>query len=80
MSTSLLQTDRFQPLQEQLTDRFANDTKTHITVKKIKIPDLSLPLSLGRQENFSLFIPFHRRMAAALIDTFMGNALRSATF
>lgn len=74
MLTLLLQTDRLKPLQDQLTDRFASDTKTHITVKRIQIPDLTLPLSLGRQDNFSLFIPFHRRMAAALIDAFMGNA------
>ena len=27
---------------------------------------------LGRQENFSLFIPKHRKIAARLIDIFMG--------
>uniref|UniRef100_A0A1B6MSZ9 Tyrosinase copper-binding domain-containing protein n=1 Tax=Graphocephala atropunctata TaxID=36148 RepID=A0A1B6MSZ9_9HEMI len=65
--------ERYRPLQDELNNRFGGDTKEHISVKPIQIPDLSLPLQLGRQENFSLFIPYHRRMASALIDAFMSQ-------
>lgn len=68
-----LQTDRYAPLQDQLENKFGEDTKEHIPVKRINIPDLTVPLGLGRQENFSLFIPWHRRMASALIDIFMSE-------
>ncbi|XP_054279415.1 phenoloxidase 2-like [Macrosteles quadrilineatus] len=65
--------DRYKPLQDELNNRFGEETKERIQIKKINIPDLSLPQSLGRQDNFSLFIPYHRRMAAALIDAFMSQ-------
>lgn len=44
-----------------------------ITVKPITLPDLTIPSKLGRRENFSLFLPAHRRMAVRLIETFMGK-------
>lgn len=73
-----LQTDRYAPLQNQLQNKFGEDTGEHITVKRINIPDLTIPLALGRQENFSLFIPWHRRMASALIEAFMSEFTSSA--
>lgn len=62
--------DRFQPLGTSLTDRFGTDNR--IQVKDITLPDLSLPLMLPRRANFSLFIPSHRRMAARLVEVFVG--------
>ncbi|XP_024083052.1 uncharacterized protein LOC106673564 [Cimex lectularius] len=62
--------DRYKPLKDTLTDRFGGGER--IPVKKITLPDLSLPLQLKRRDNFSLFIPHHRKMAARLITIFMG--------
>ncbi|XP_073975570.1 phenoloxidase 2-like [Rhodnius prolixus] len=63
--------DRYKPLgPEGLLSRFGGDQK--IPVKKITLPDLSLPLQVGRRENFSLFLPYHRKCAARLIEIFMG--------
>nr|BBM95985.1 tyrosinase 2 [Plautia stali] len=64
-------TDRFKPLGSGLTDRVGGGAKK-ITVKKISLPDLSLPMQLDRRAKFSLFIPSHRKMAARLIEVFMG--------
>lgn len=41
-------------------------------MQNISAPDLRVPMLLGRQENFSVFIPKHRKIAAKLIDLFMG--------
>nr|BAN20821.1 prophenoloxidase [Riptortus pedestris] len=62
--------DRFKPLQSDLTNRFG--TGKTVQVKNITLPDLSLPLMLERRANFSLFIPSHRRMAARLVEVFVG--------
>lgn len=35
--------------------------------------DLKVPLSFGRNEPFSLFVPRHREFATKLIDIFMGK-------
>ncbi|KAE8573029.1 Putative prophenoloxidase [Halyomorpha halys] len=62
--------DRFKPLKNNLDNRFGSGKK--IAVKKITLPDLSLPEQLGRRAQFSLFIPSHRAMAARLVEVFMG--------
>ncbi|KAF6200526.1 hypothetical protein GE061_004969 [Apolygus lucorum] len=62
--------ERYRPLKNDLEQRFGADER--IPVKTISLPDLSLPLQLGRREQFSLFLPHHRKMAARLIDIFMG--------
>lgn len=43
-----------------------------IPVKNISQPDLRIPMTLGRQDPFSLFIPKHRKIAGRLIDIFLG--------
>ncbi|XP_054277594.1 phenoloxidase 2-like isoform X2 [Macrosteles quadrilineatus] len=65
--------ERYRPLQEELNNRFGENVKERISVKKINIPDLSVALGLGRQDNFSLFIPSHRKMASTLIEQFMSQ-------
>ena len=55
-----------------MLNRFSGDTDTTIRVKNITLPDLDIPMQLGRREPFSLFIPKHRRIAARLTDIFMG--------
>jgi hypothetical protein len=56
----------------EVLNRFADDTASSISVKQISLPDLSIPMQLGRREPFSLFIPKHRKIAARLIDIFLG--------
>lgn len=68
-----VQLDRYQQSAVQVFDRFDNDTESRIPVKQISLPDLSIVLQLGRREPFSLFIPRHRKLAARLIDIFMGS-------
>jgi hypothetical protein len=53
-----------------LANRFGGDEK--IPVKKISLPDLSIPLQLGRRDNFSLFVPHHHKIAARLVSIFLG--------
>ncbi|GLH11231.1 Phenoloxidase 1 [Gryllus bimaculatus] len=54
-----------------LENRFG--TSPQVTIpNNTKIPDLSLPIQLRRNEPFSLFIPMHRKMAARLIDVLVG--------
>ncbi|KAI7815440.1 phenoloxidase [Rhyzopertha dominica] len=64
--------DRFKTAGVQLVSRFGSDAEETVKVKQISVPDLGEILDLGRHENFSLFIPKHRRMAGRLISIFLG--------
>ncbi|XP_015593471.1 phenoloxidase 1 [Cephus cinctus] len=64
--------DRYRSVATEVLNRFGEDTQSKIPVKEISLPDLSIPLQLGRRDPFSLFIPAHRKVAARLIDIFMG--------
>ncbi|XP_015123559.1 phenoloxidase 1 [Diachasma alloeum] len=64
--------DRYRPVAGSIFNRFNDATESKIPVKEISIPDLRIPLQLGRREPFSLFIPAHRKMAGRLIDIFLG--------
>ncbi|PSN38098.1 Phenoloxidase subunit 1 [Blattella germanica] len=56
-----------------IVDRLgASQADEHITVRSIALPDLSIPQSIARDQNFSLFIPLHRRAATRLIEIFLG--------
>lgn len=66
-----MQADRYRPIAADLSNRFGGSEK--IAVNRIpQLPDFSVPLELGRQENFSVFIPRHRKLASRLIEIFMG--------
>nr|8JI8_A Chain A, TK receptor [Aedes aegypti]8JI8_B Chain B, TK receptor [Aedes aegypti]8JI8_C Chain C, TK receptor [Aedes aegypti]8JI8_D Chain D, TK receptor [Aedes aegypti] len=65
-------TDRYRPIGPEIQNRFGELAEERIPVRSIALPDLRIPMSLGRQEQFSLFIPRHRKIAARLIDIFMG--------
>lgn len=57
----------------QINTRFGTPGGEKIPVRvNITMPNLKVPMSLGRQENFSLFIPRHRDIATHLINIFMG--------
>ncbi|XP_044743291.1 phenoloxidase 1-like [Chrysoperla carnea] len=64
--------DRYQPLGPSLQSRFGEEADNQITVKKISLPNTRQIEQLGRREPFSLFIPFHRELAAQLINIMMG--------
>ncbi|XP_014261820.1 phenoloxidase 2 [Cimex lectularius] len=57
---------------QALTNRFGSKNARTVRIKEISIPDISLPMRLGRRELFSLFVPSHREMASRLIEVFMG--------
>ncbi|KAJ8679166.1 hypothetical protein QAD02_014953 [Eretmocerus hayati] len=63
--------DELQPQAQGLLNRFGGESSSTVPVKKIAIPDLSIPLRLGRNENFSVFLPAHQEMAGKLIEIFM---------
>lgn len=65
-------TDRYRPINNEILNRIGGDAQNRIPVKDIRIPDLRVPMSLGRDEQFSLFIPKHRKIAGHLINIFMG--------
>lgn len=66
--------ERFQNIGIDLSNRFLESADEQITVKdNVTIPDLKVPMSFGRREQFSLHFPSHRRFAAALIDIFMSK-------
>lgn len=66
-------TDRYRPIGTELATRFGETAETRVPVRNISLPDLRIPMSLGRNEQFSLFIPRHRRIAGRLIDIFIGK-------
>ncbi|XP_017877241.2 phenoloxidase 1-like [Ceratina calcarata] len=56
----------------ELFSHFHDSTVSKIKIKQITLPDLRIPMQLDRRQPFSLFIPRHRKIAARLIDIFMG--------
>ncbi|GAB0086196.1 Hemocyanin, N-terminal [Sergentomyia squamirostris] len=65
-------TDRYRPIGTELQNRFGENAENRVPVRNISLPDLRIPMSLDRHEQFSLFIPKHRQIAGRLIDIFMG--------
>lgn len=55
----------------EISNRFGEDASEEVVVDKVPVPDLGDILTLGRQENFSLFIPKHRNLSAKLINIFL---------
>lgn len=67
-------TDRFKDIGVDIQNKFSETAGERIPVQdNFPIPDLKLPLTLGRHEQFSLFIPRHRQLAAKLIEAFMSK-------
>ncbi|CAG5047394.1 unnamed protein product [Parnassius apollo] len=63
--------DKYKSLSTTLANRFGSDSPS-IPVSDIALPNLQLPMELPYNEQFSLFVPKHRKMAGKLIDVFMG--------
>lgn len=68
-------TDRQKKLGMQVINRFGEKAE-RISVRKITLPDLSIPGQLDRRAQFSLFLPEHRKLASRLIQIFMGMRTR----
>lgn len=72
-----LLTDRYknnQEIQEHVQNRFGSNIGQRIAVRaNIAIPNLSVPMQLDRRANFSLLIPYHRKLATHLINIFIGK-------
>lgn len=67
-----MQTDRQKLLGTPVINRFGEKAE-RIAVRRINLPDLSVPASLGKRAGFSLFLPEHRKLASRLIQVFMGT-------
>lgn len=67
-------TDRFKDIGIDIQNKFSETAGERIPVQdNFPISDIRLPISLGRHEQFSLFIPRHRQLAAKLIEAFMSK-------
>nr|CAH7714650.1 unnamed protein product [Callosobruchus chinensis] len=64
--------DNYKSVGMQVTSRFGENATEKIPVNAITIPPLGEILDLARDENFSLFIPKHRKIAGRLIDIYLG--------
>ncbi|CAB3222263.1 unnamed protein product [Arctia plantaginis] len=64
--------EKYKVLSDTISNRFGNDAGRTIPVQNIALPNLSLPLQLPYNAQFSFFVPKHRDMAGKLIDIFMG--------
>ncbi|XP_044249056.1 phenoloxidase 3 [Drosophila takahashii] len=64
-------THRYRNICKEVQGRVSGGVDKCVPVKEISVPDLSYPMSLGRTEQFSLFLESHRQKACHLIDIFM---------
>ncbi|KAJ8961010.1 hypothetical protein NQ318_020315 [Aromia moschata] len=56
----------------QIVSKFSSNAQETVSVNAVSTPSLGDILELKREENFSLFIPKHRKIAGRLIDIFLG--------
>ncbi|XP_017077494.2 phenoloxidase 3 isoform X2 [Drosophila eugracilis] len=63
-------TNRYNSICKKIQGRVSVGEKNHISVKEIPVPDISYPMTLGRSDEFSLFLKSHRQKAAHLIEIF----------
>lgn len=63
----------YQNIGTEIQTRFGEDAGLRIPVRDAGIPDISVPSQLDKQENFSLFIPKHRKLASALTGQFLSK-------
>lgn len=63
-----------------ITNSFDDNDYDVISIPEVPIPPLDDILKLPRDENFSLYIPKHRKIAGRLIDIFLGKTFRFIFF
>ncbi|CAH1101426.1 unnamed protein product [Psylliodes chrysocephalus] len=64
--------DEYKNVGNQIVSRFGEEADGKVPVSTISIPPLGEILELRRDENFSLFIPKHRKIAGRLINIYLG--------
>lgn len=68
------QNDEFRTYGIDINHSFSEKAKNVIPLALLKkLPDLSFARELSRDQDFSIFIPSHRKMADALINVFLGK-------
>lgn len=65
-------TDRYKDIGSEISTRFGSSERVRVN-GNVRLPDLKNITKLGRDENFSLWIPAHRACAMALVDILMGE-------
>lgn len=63
--------DKYKNIGSEIQSRFGEEADVTIPVRDAGIPDIKLASELDKQDNFSLFIPKHRKLASALTDVFL---------
>lgn len=63
--------ERVRIIRDKIAKRFEKPGRTNIPIGNISVPDLTIPMKIGKNDTFSLFIPAHRDIAGNLIDMFM---------
>ncbi|XP_015592859.1 phenoloxidase 1 [Cephus cinctus] len=65
-------TDHYRSNAVEILSRFGEADVEKIPIKELTIPSIDFASQLGRRENFSLFIPKHRRLAGRLVEILLG--------
>ncbi|XP_038212997.1 phenoloxidase subunit 1-like isoform X2 [Zerene cesonia] len=64
--------EKYRSTSNTIADRFGSDATQTIPIRNISLPNLSLPMQLPYNSQFSLWVPKHKEMATKLIDIFIG--------
>ncbi|XP_017079787.2 phenoloxidase 3-like [Drosophila eugracilis] len=64
------ETDNYKKVSKNVQNRVGGDKNRVIFIKELPVPDLSIPMTLGRTDQFSVFLKSHRWQAGNLIEIF----------
>ena len=65
--------DKYRNIGSEIQSRFGEEAEVTIPVRDAGIPNIQVASELDKQDNFSLFIPRHRKLATALTDVFLSE-------
>lgn len=61
----------YKEISDKYNDDADNNRSSKIEIKAIDLPDIEFAKEVGRYDQFSIYIPAHRKIAARLINVFM---------
>jgi tyrosinase len=64
-------TENYEKIGMNLRERFIADNGMKIDIQETEMPDISECMKLSRQQNFSLFMPMHQKIASKLTEIFI---------
>ncbi|KAJ8679160.1 hypothetical protein QAD02_014947 [Eretmocerus hayati] len=64
--------EKYRSVAANIFNRFGDGTDKSVPITHIAIPDMTVPLKVGRYDFFSLHVPAHREAAEYLIKLFLG--------